>query len=323
MAGAGQYDDGAPGSPLIVLERALEAETKNYKYRIKGVFTETDMYRDLAKTLDQFPSSLWAAFEGEWQRHIPSILKELGDDSALIFPDPYGAKGIEWETLSQLVNRRNSVTEVLINFNIQHFRRLAGFLESDSPHRDSWLAVIDRTMGDTHWQEKVDMNADSDERDAQIVEEYLSHLRMRGGFKYTETYPVIDPETGRLKYYLIYGTRHIRGLEAMNDVVVRVYAQALDRRQSAQLRRGFQADFMAEMFEEPQVDPIEELAQAIRTVGRPAVTFRQLYLRMVQGGWFGKASSTHFREAIRLLISRGQIEDMRRIGDSDVIRFKV
>ena len=70
MAGAGQYDDDAPGSPIIVLQKALEARTKNYKYSIKGVFTETDMYRDLAKTLDQFPSSLWAAFEGEWQRHI-------------------------------------------------------------------------------------------------------------------------------------------------------------------------------------------------------------------------------------------------------------
>ena len=323
MAGAGEYDGGAPGSPIIVLQKALEARTKNYKYSIKGVFTETDMYRDLAKTLDQFPSSLWAAFEGEWQRHIPSILKELGDDNALIFPDPYGAKGIEWETLSQLVNRPDAVTEVLVNFNIQHFRRLAGFLESDAPHRNSWLAVIDRTMGDTHWREKVDMNADSDEHDAQIVEEYLSRLRKRGGFKYTETYPVNDPETERLKYYLIYGTRHIRGLEAMNDVVVRVYAQALDRRQSVQLQRGFQADFMAEMFEEPQVDPIEELAQAIRTVGRPAVTFRQLYLRMVQDGWFGKASSAHFRAAIRLLISRGQVEDMSSISNTDIIRFKV
>ena len=281
------------------------------------------MYSDLAKTLDQFPSSLWADFEGEWQSHIPSILKEIGNDNALIFPDPYGAKGIEWEPLSQLVNRPDAVAEVLINFNIQHFRRLAGFLESDSPHRGSWLAVIDRTMGDTDWQEKVDMSVDGDERDAQIVEEYLIRLRKRGGFKYTETYPVNDPETGRLKYYLIYGTRHIRGLEAMNDVVVRIYAQALDRRQSAQLQRGFQSTFMAQMFEEHQADPIEELAQAIWAVGRQALTFRQLYRQMIQEGWFGKASTTHFRQAIRLLISRDQVEGMSSIGNGDVIRFKV
>ena len=145
---------------------------------------------------------------------------------------------------------------------------------------------------------------------------------MRGGFNYTETYPVNDPETGRLKYYLIYGTRHIRGLEAMNDVVVRVYAQASDRRKSAQLQRGYQPTF-DEMFEEPQVDPIEELAHEIWAVGRPAITFRQLYRRMIQDGWFGRASSSHFRAAIRLLISRGQAEDMRSISNRDVIRFKV
>ena len=147
MAGAGKYDDGAPGSPLIVMEKALEALTREFKYSIKGVFTETDMYGDLAKTLEQFPSSLWTAFEGEWQSHIHNILNTIGNDNALIFPDPYGAKGIEWETLSQLVNRPEAVTEILINFNIQHFRRLAGFLESGSPHRDSWLAVVDRDYG--------------------------------------------------------------------------------------------------------------------------------------------------------------------------------
>ena len=319
MAGAGIYDDGAPGSPLIVMEKALEAQTREFKYSIKGVFTESDMYSNLMSTLDRFPLSLWSAFKGDWQSLIHSILKELGNDHALVFADPYGAKGIEWQALSQLINRPDSVTEVLVNFNIRHFRRLAGFLESDALHRDRWLAVVDRTMGDTHWQQKVDTNADSDKRDAQIVEEYLSRLRKKGGFKYTETYPVNDPETGRLKYYLVYGTRHIRGLEAMNDVVVRVYAQASDRRQSARLQRGFQASLM---FEEPQGDIIEELAEAVRAVGTSSIQFRPLRRRMIQNGWFGKASSAELRRAVRLLISRGQVEGMNRIADSDVIRFK-
>lgn len=323
MAGAGRYDDGSPGSPLIIMQRALAAQKKNYRYSIKGVFTESEMYSNLTSTLERFPSLLWSAFEGDWQSLIPSILKELGNDRALVFADPYGAKGIEWQALSPLINRPDSVTEVLINFNIRHFRRLAGFLESDALHRESWLAVIDRTMGDKHWQQSVDMRLDGDKRDAQIVDEYLRRLRKQGGLSYTETYPVNDPETGRLKYYLIYGTRHIRGLEAMNNVVVGVYAQASDRRRSAQLRQGLQSDFLSNMFNEPQVDPVEELAEAIRAVGVSSIQFQPLVHQMIQDGWFGKASSARFRQAIRLLISRGQVEDMSRIGNADVIRFKV
>ena len=322
MAGAGQYDDGAPGSPLIVMEKALEAQTREFKYSIKGVFTESEMYSNLTSTLERFPSSLWSAFEGDWQSLIPNILEELSNDPALVFADPYGAKGIEWQALSPLVNRPNSVTEVLINFNIRHFRRLAGFLESDARYRESWLAVIDDTMGDRDWQQRVNINSDGENRDAQIVNEYLERLRNRGGFKYTETYPVNDPETGRLKYYLIYGTRNIRGLEAMNDVVVRVYAQASVRRLSAQVRQGLQTDFMSDLFNEPLVDPIEELAEAIRSVGVSSIQFQPLLHQMIQHGWFGKASSTNLRHAIRLLIDRDQVEPMSSIGNTDVVRFK-
>jgi three-Cys-motif partner protein len=118
---------------------------------------------------------------------------------AFIFIDPTGWTGLGLKAISPLL--RDSRNEVLINFMTGHIVR---FIDS---HEKSF----DELFGDPEYRKHWD-NLKGHEREEKIVETYCKRVAEAAGYKYCVSTRILNPESDRIHFDLVYGTRNDIGL---------------------------------------------------------------------------------------------------------------
>lgn len=261
FAGPGIYSNGEPGSPIIALNTLVN-------HRVFGELGRTEFVFMFVESDPARCESLRAEIERFWERqggqprnvkvHVidstfadvaGELLDQMHEQKKTLAPtfafiDPFGWKGVPLALIADLLSYDRC--EVLFNFMY------------DSVNR--W--VTDERAGVArHFAQLFGTDEEEHQRAAGLVGEerrhflrdlYIQQLHTVGGFPYVRAFELMDIERGRTAYYLVYGTRHHRGLAVMKDAM-----WALDPVGGVRFA-GFAGD-QAMLFEpEPDFGPLQD-----------------------------------------------------------------
>ncbi len=334
FAGRGCYGSGAEsvaGSPLRAAEIAQKlADGSRYVLRCINVEADRLEFADLVQNMSRHSNVVHNYF-GRFEKHVDAILEEVGSEAALFFLDPFGVKGLEWETLSKLGARsRGAKTELLINFNAPNFDRGAGWLDSyDQKPRAAFVRRLNRIIGDDSWQEIWNTTTSKEERYRAVVKLYMKHLGEAFGLT-TAAYPVRTVESAQLKYFIVFASRHPLAMRIMSSILYGVEKRYLqDRTQFLSARASPQLAFPELVPKTLSIDELEEenialLKEDVLAVGRGRrrISFGALQDALV-AKWMGRMVEKHFRRVCRELIAEGIVGGKPTgIGDRTILEFR-
>ncbi|HYR93268.1 MAG TPA: three-Cys-motif partner protein TcmP [Methylomirabilota bacterium] len=91
-AGAGRYDDGTPGSPMIAAELAAARYAKGVPPFIRCFNVERDpkVFARLKQATSTISGDIITNFCGEWQDYAPQLAEQIKGRTSVIFLDPFG-----------------------------------------------------------------------------------------------------------------------------------------------------------------------------------------------------------------------------------------
>ena len=192
-AGPGKYEDGSPGSPLLLVETAIR--TANFR-KVRLYFSEEDIdhHTELHRTLTEAVGSdvEWEAVCGTAERWAGAFVRDAADAPMFTFLDPFGV-GLSYEVLTETLLGRPAQlkTEVLVNINVESVWRIGGRLQEidsgSSPRTgaEATLERVDRFLGDTWWRGKFRRVRDASSAAAaagQVVDEFCRRVQAATGF---------------------------------------------------------------------------------------------------------------------------------------------
>jgi three-Cys-motif partner protein len=221
FAGPGRYKNGEEGSAVFALDRLLHHDATERMHlsreRVRLLFMEKNRGRyqhlqaELANKfgpLDELP--VWPeAFQAEAGRDAEDLLEKTGawGHPILAVFDSWGNVNVPLRLIRRLA--RNPATEVIVTLGPNWFNRR----ENLEPDR------LDMVFGGRQYWEPADQEQRPDERWRVWLATYRDALR-RAGFRYQLRFQVV-PRTGH-PLYLVYGTKHDKGVEVMKDAMWKV-----------------------------------------------------------------------------------------------------
>jgi three-Cys-motif partner protein len=148
---------------------------------------------------------------GEFVLSIPEInrvvRKYTTNPFRFVFLDPKGWADIPMKALQPFLRDRSC--EVLINLMTRHIIR---FLDEEN-RAESYEKLFGRP-GVLSSLRKVPKGA---ERTEQAVREYCRSLQDLCGFSYVSSAVIFEPDQESIRYFLVYGTNHSRGIEVFKE----------------------------------------------------------------------------------------------------------
>ncbi len=321
FAGEGHYKNPPEdGSPIIAARIASDAVAKGRAFTLRCVNIEPDGYEELCASTAAFDPALVENRKGTFADNLDSVLTTVGNHPTLFFLDPCGHKGMEWSVVMRIVERaRVAITEVLLNFYITKIDVHAGYLRSTERQAAKFVNRLDALFGTQEWRSIWDGTPVQEQRILKLTNLYMERLSnafAAAASKGITARYAVKTITGDLKYFIIYGTRHLRGGRAMSEAVFRVTMEYEDARTSvaqAALESAPQLSFLA-----PESPPTEkEVDEAIIRDLIPAILAlrperRRFDLADLEeallGEWFGRAVEKHFRRACVQLINEGKAQ---------------
>lgn len=221
FAGPGVYSKGEEGSPVISIRIARDHFLRERLGEIIFWFIEKDEKRasKLVEVLkEKFPdlptNFQYEVVRSEFATDLEKKLGAIEKEGAKLAPtfafiDPFGFSGFPMNMISRLLGYNKC--EVLITF-------MAGFVNrfTDELRQN----VIDDLFGTHEWSEinKID---DPDGRRNFILKLYQNQLIRAANAKFVKTFEMIG-EKNQLIYYLVFATKHLRGLEVMKEAMFKV-----------------------------------------------------------------------------------------------------
>ena len=149
------------------------------------------------------------AIHGRFEDKVTEVRRLVGSSFALTFIDPTGWS-FDLAKLSPILRQDG---EVLVNFMFEHFRR---FIDDKRPEirRSQNLP-----FGDAEWRKPYEelLKAGLSKEEA-VLELFKRQLKAIGNFKFVASARVQHRLVNKSHFYLVYGTRHEKGLVEFREV---------------------------------------------------------------------------------------------------------
>jgi three-Cys-motif partner protein len=227
FAGPGRFDDGKPGSPLIMCQMA----EKYAKGSCICLFVnkEKSHHEKLQKILEPFIQKKTAfPIYGDSQALLREVQRLIKDHTLFLYLDPFGLKGCEFGAIKTLLERSNKrSTEILINLSMPALHRLASrhaVAEGRglSPQIRSLHNILDEVLGGDYWKKYMfDDRLSPDDKERKVMEEYRRKLKEL--LPYVGSCPVHEKKGSRIKYFITFCSRHPDTMVLMNDTMCIAY----------------------------------------------------------------------------------------------------
>lgn len=152
-AGEGRYDDGSPGSPLLLASQATRAEM--FGREVKLAFVEQDDARrlQLQRSLEENEVEADQILGGSLELAIDGLIDRYDRHAILLFIDPFGL-AFSRPTLEGILSRRTrqQPIDVLYHFSLSAVARMgrAGVLAGPTSEQNA--AQLDAALGDIGWR---------------------------------------------------------------------------------------------------------------------------------------------------------------------------
>jgi three-Cys-motif partner protein len=224
FAGPGAYEEGQIGSPVIAIESALRHKLgPKRKAELVFFFIESrhDRVTSLREVLkEKFSREILASHrirysvhEAEFAPQIASVLDKIEADGALLAPtlaflDPFGFSGMPMRLISRILKYRSC--EVLATFMEGFVNRFASELSREA---------LDELFGDSEWTPGLEI-ANPIERREFWLDLYQKKMKQIGGARHVLRFEMVN-KFNQTEYYLVFGTSHWRGVEAMKEAMFR------------------------------------------------------------------------------------------------------
>ena len=172
----------------------------------------------------------------DFTAHVGEIVRfaqERTKSFPFVFIDPKGWELIQTEVIAPIL--RLNPGEVLITL------------------MTSWITrfISDRTKG---FERLLGsdlfriLQLEGEEQEEEVVSCYANSVREVGNYNYVCTLPVMKPDQDAFHFYMIYGTRHLKGVEVFKETERNVIPFMHETRARAQERRRFEQSKQSEMF---------------------------------------------------------------------------
>ncbi|MBA4318127.1 MAG: hypothetical protein C0412_06980 [Flavobacterium sp.] len=225
FAGPGIYDDGEKGSPLFICEIANDCVPSNYLAIL--VNQNIEHHNSLIGTLKDTPYN-YLPINGSSEDLLTKMHDILQDQTLFIYLDPFGLKGTKFSTIQKYLSRsKHYSTELVINLSIPTILRLScvkAFSEKgETPEIKSKHEVLMNALGGDYWKEfLLDDSLSTEVRINRLISEYCNKIRQY--LPYVGFCPVYEKtEISKLKYCIIFASRHPDAQILMNDIMFRAY----------------------------------------------------------------------------------------------------
>jgi three-Cys-motif partner protein len=151
-SGAGRYEDGSPGSPLLLASSAKRAETINRDVKLAFVEPEADVRRRLAVNLDEAGVKRDLLLDRPLEDVIDDLLDRYSDRAVLLFVDPFGL-AMSYETLTRVLrrSRRFGPVDVLLHFSTLSIARMGRAAVKGAGTTNN-ATKLDRALGPVDWR---------------------------------------------------------------------------------------------------------------------------------------------------------------------------
>lgn len=269
FAGAGKYEDGTIGSPMLALEAATVAN-RNAKFHPKVNFVFSEKRKDHSECLlSAVRNSSYTkryrddavVLNADYRGAITSSLENYPKARTFFYYiDPCGIVDLRFdvfETISRKMGARHTGTEILLNFSSQGFLRealaalkLADAIPGDIDPYDEGFDVVpdsarradrlDSIVGGNWWRDIVQKCGHKEigywEAERQVSQGFCNALSQL--FSYVTNMPIRETQrSNRVKYRMIHMTNHPQGCIEMNNCMIKRY----EDRETQQIM--FEVDF--------------------------------------------------------------------------------
>ncbi len=297
-AGPGVFGDDKPGSPLLM----CQAAEKYAKGRYRAIFINKDEnhHKKLKSVIQKhgFSNSAQAVL-GDSTRLLQTLAKALKDETVFLYLDPFGLKGCEFSLLLPFLDREPDFsTEILLTMNMPVMHRLAARHTVKQGQRaeliNSYHEILTKVFGGDYWKDIIfQPNMNREQREIQLMEAYRSKLSPYMPF--TGSCPVRERTESRIKYFIVFASRHPDAMLLLNDIMAKAYFAGMHR-----------ADFASGLWENTdwrEMRSIEGLEPVIMdTVAEhPGETRKSIWSRIVQKHFMRYLKSEYLNEVQKLV----------------------
>jgi three-Cys-motif partner protein len=311
FAGAGKFDDGTAGSPLII----CQAAEKHAKGRYDAVFINKDRgsHTKLSHLLSRWvEAGSVVTLRGSAEEWLKDLGTQLGDRTVFLYMDPFGLKGCEFSILQPFLDRdRRYSTEILTSLDAGAIHRLATrnvVLDGrkDPSTMRSYHDRLSAVLGGDYWKDLMwDTGSSAEERIIAVMSGYRSQLQS-AGMLYTGSCPIRDGHDGKIQRIVTFCSRHEDALVIMNDNMHRAYHEAVE---------GSRWDCTLPGIRESEMNNHQAALRdvVLRTVTEfPGQSRRQVRVRIAQSH-FMEYADRDYNAAVKTLDEDGRVgwEDVR------------
>jgi three-Cys-motif partner protein len=252
FCGPGVYEDGEPGSPIIMLNAFLE---HNLRDRINAelvyLFIDEDAERtavlkDEIKNLGPLPKNVTVHVETDrYENAFRTLLDGLTERGASLAPtfaflDPFGYSDAPMTLTGRFLQFRGC--EVLIYVPFPDIHR---FIEREGQER-----ALTSLLGGKEWEEAKGLTGH--ERLQYLHDLFKRQLENECGLEHVRSFQIVAKHSAR-GYHLFFGTNHRLGLHKMKDAMWSVDPVAGTRFQDSTL-----IDTPTLFESEPDLTPLRE-----------------------------------------------------------------
>jgi|APTNR8051073442_1049403.scaffolds.fasta_scaffold05491_7 three-Cys-motif partner protein len=257
---------------LDAVRQGLKKIGRNVKFRAMFVESSPSAFQDLQRLVAQFPNSGATTIRGEFQDHVDDARRFIGNAFSLIFVDPTGWS-VDLNVLQPLLQLRG---EVIFNFMYNEINR--HLLDNPQP---AVRTSFDPIFGGPSWRNEIEQRIKAGaDRESSIVGVFCDRLREAGGFEYVTQTRILQPLAERTYFYLVYGTRHWKGVQEFRSVEQKALEVQEKVRFDAKMDAHEQRSGIRDLFhgESPRGWPPDFQAHRARNLDAARQRLRQLLL---------------------------------------------
>lgn len=313
-AGPGVFEDGSRGSPILICEKAEERVKGNYQ----AIFINNrkKYYNKLCNEIQQRGwSSRAQSLLGDAQHLLPELSKTLQSQSVFLYLDPFGPTGCDFALLRSFLDRNpNFSTEVLLTMSMPGIHRLAT-RHAVAEGRESERMIreyhhkLTRVFGGDYWKEIMwQEGIDPEEREIQLMKDYQQKLTYY--LEYTGCCPVREQIDRRIKYFIVFASRHEDAMLLLNDIMLRAYFSGMHE---ASFGTGLFKDFDWRELETRHIGGLAGILLDM-VAKYPGTTRKSLWIRIVKQYFMLYLESEYLATVQRLVDEKGSSLSARQDG---------
>src|SRR5260370_29127779 len=226
-AGPGVFEDGKPGSPMIM----CQAAERYAKGKWQAIFLNNEQeYHD--KLTQVIQRAGWSGSGkprlGDSMVLLQTLPTTLKDQSVFLYLDPFGPTGCEFALLQPFLERDPKYsTEIILTMSMPGMPRLAArHATSDGRQEERSIKsnhlLLTKILGGAYWKDiLLSQSGTREEREYQLIEAYRAKLAEY--LAYTGFCSVRDRIDRRIKYFIVFASRHKHTLTLLNEAMVKAY----------------------------------------------------------------------------------------------------